>query len=97
MPLPLGGVATVRLAVPFTRLTDPLKASVPLSATVTGLVVPASDPGALREAMGTLWRDDALTTRLAADARTRFETLFRADKMVDAYVDLYRRLVARAR
>ncbi|QIE24829.1 glycosyltransferase family 4 protein [Caballeronia sp. SBC2] len=62
----------------------------------TGLVVPASDPGALLGAMGRLWEDDALAAKLGQNGRTRFETLFTADKMVDAYVDLYRRLVPHA-
>ncbi|MFK4444452.1 glycosyltransferase involved in cell wall biosynthesis [Caballeronia udeis] len=59
----------------------------------TGLVVPPSDPGALREAMGKLWRDDVLATNLGQKARERFEAKFTAGKMVNAYVDLYSRLV----
>ncbi|CAH2806431.1 MAG: Glycosyltransferase [uncultured Caballeronia sp.] len=59
----------------------------------TGLVVRASDPGALRDAMGKLWGDDVLATKLGQKARERFEAKFTAGKMVDAYVDLYRRLV----
>jgi len=59
----------------------------------TGLVVRPSDPAALREAMGRLWGDDALATKLGAKARERFQAKFTAEKMVDAYVDLYRRLV----
>jgi glycosyltransferase involved in cell wall biosynthesis len=59
----------------------------------TGLVVPASDPGALREAMGKLWENDAFAARLGQNGRQRFEAMFTAGKMVDAYVDLYRRLV----
>jgi rhamnosyl/mannosyltransferase len=59
----------------------------------TGLVVPASDPGALREAMGRLWGDEVLTAKLGKRARERFEAKFTAGKMVDAYVDLYRRLI----
>jgi len=55
--------------------------------------VPPSDPQALRGAMGKLWADDALATRLGANARERFQAKFTAEKMVDAYVDLYRRLV----
>ncbi|QIN62844.1 D-inositol-3-phosphate glycosyltransferase [Caballeronia sp. SBC1] len=59
----------------------------------TGLVVPASDPGALLGAMGRLWEDDALAAKLGQNGRQRFEAMFTAGKMVDAYVDLYRRLV----
>lgn len=58
----------------------------------TGLIVRHSDAAALREAMQTLWTDDALTARLGVNARKRFETLFTARRMVDSYVDLYKRL-----
>ena len=59
----------------------------------TGLVVPPNDPGAFREAMGKLWNDELLAAKLGQKARERFEAKFTASKMVDAYVDLYRRLV----
>jgi glycosyltransferase involved in cell wall biosynthesis len=59
----------------------------------TGLVVPASDPGALRKAMGTLWNDGRLASELGANARLRFETKFTAERMVSAYVNLYERLI----
>lgn len=59
----------------------------------TGLVVPPSDPSALRVAMQRLWDDDALTTKLGHNARARFEVRFTAQAMVDSYVDLYKRLI----
>ncbi|WP_345789465.1 glycosyltransferase family 4 protein [Paraburkholderia terrae] len=58
----------------------------------TGLVVPSNDPQALRGAMQTVWGDEALCQRLGAAGRARFERMFTAEHMVDAYVDLYRRL-----
>jgi len=58
----------------------------------TGIVVAASDPGALRNAMGKLWADEALAARFGVAARARFLAMFTADKMADAYVRLYRRL-----
>ena len=58
----------------------------------TGIVVAASDPGALRDAMGKLWADEALAARFGVAARARFLAMFTADKMADAYVGLYRRL-----
>ncbi len=60
---------------------------------VTGYVVPGSDPVALRGAMGRLWSDEAQAARFGIAARARFESMFTADKMADAYVRLYRRLV----
>lgn len=60
----------------------------------TGLVVPPDDPAALRQAIERIWNDEELAARLGAGARARFAQLFTADKMADAYVDLYHRLVA---
>ncbi|CAG4885527.1 glycosyltransferase [Paraburkholderia saeva] len=60
----------------------------------TGLVVPPDDPTALRQAIDCIWNDEALAAKLGAGARARFVQLFTADKMADAYVDLYHRLVA---
>lgn len=59
---------------------------------VTGYVVPGSDVFALRAAMGKLWCDEAQAARFGAAARARFESMFTADKMADAYVRLYRSL-----
>ena len=59
----------------------------------TGLVVPPSDPPALRVAMQQLWDDDALAARLGRNARARFDAKFTAEAMVDSYVDLYKRLI----
>lgn len=62
----------------------------------TGLVIPPADPAALAEAMQRLWQDDALASRLGAGARRRYEQLFTAEAMGEAYATLYRRL-AKAR
>ncbi|KLU27753.1 glycosyl transferase family 1 [Caballeronia mineralivorans PML1(12)] len=62
---------------------------------VTGYVVPGSDSAALRVAMGKLWANQEAAARFGVAARARFEAMFTADKMADAYVGLYRRLVAR--
>ncbi|GHD12786.1 glycosyltransferase [Tianweitania populi] len=59
----------------------------------TGLVVPPADPQALGDAMLTLWNNEALRARLGAAARRRAMTHFQADQMVDAYCDLYRKLL----
>lgn len=60
----------------------------------TGIVVPPTDSEALRDAMQTLKRDDALADRLGANARRRYEQRFTAERMGAAYAALYRRLAA---
>jgi rhamnosyl/mannosyltransferase len=61
----------------------------------TGLVVPPSDAPALRNAIERIWNDDQLASELGAGARERFTSLFTADKMAEAYVDLYRRIASK--
>ncbi|MBB5445181.1 MULTISPECIES: glycosyltransferase family 4 protein [unclassified Paraburkholderia] len=60
----------------------------------TGLVVPPSDPAALRDAMQRLWDDDAMVTEFGIAAAKRFTANFTAEKMVRSYVDLYEKLVS---
>lgn len=64
---------------------------------VTGWNVPPQDPTALREAMRKLQDapDEALA--MGAAARRRFEELFTARRMAQAYQDLYRELATAAR
>lgn len=59
----------------------------------TGLVVPPSDADAFRNAMQTLWDNTALAKAMGARAAVRYETLFTADRMAEAYLSLYRELV----
>lgn len=58
----------------------------------TGLVVPAGDAQALRMAMEQLSSDDALCATMGGAARRRFEALFTADRMGEAYFQLYREI-----
>ena len=60
----------------------------------TGIVVPPDDPAALAAAMNRIASDAGLRERFSAAARQRFERLFTADAMVDAYMEVYRRLLA---
>ncbi|HJV83654.1 glycosyltransferase family 4 protein [Noviherbaspirillum sp.] len=60
---------------------------------LTGIVVPPSDPVALREAMQRLEHDPALAEQMGQRARERFVSLFTAQKMAKAYVDLYERVL----
>jgi rhamnosyl/mannosyltransferase len=59
----------------------------------TGLVVPPSDPNALREAMLKLQHSPETAKQMGAAAQRRFESHFTAGQMVDAYVDLYGRVI----
>lgn len=62
----------------------------------TGLVVPPSDPVALREAMLALWQDPVLAARYGQHAQQRYQKLFTADRMVRQYVDIYRGLLMKS-
>jgi rhamnosyl/mannosyltransferase len=59
----------------------------------TGLVVPPSDPAALRQAMTYLWDHPEEAAEMGRKAEQRYWDFFTADKMVDAYVELYKSLV----
>lgn len=62
----------------------------------TGLVVPPSDAGALRQAMDALWNNPDKAERMGQNAEARYWKLFTAEKMVSAYVDLYKGLMRAA-
>jgi rhamnosyl/mannosyltransferase len=61
----------------------------------TGLVVPPSDPRALRVAMRTLWDDPGLARAMGARAQARYRELFASEQMAARYLDLYRQLAGR--
>ncbi|QJE00466.1 glycosyltransferase [Massilia forsythiae] len=61
----------------------------------SGLVVPPSDPEALRAAMRTLWDDPDMARRMGQRAEARYWQLFTSAQMADEYAALYRELVAR--
>ena len=58
----------------------------------TGLVVPPSDPVALRQAMIYLWDNPIMAAKMGVNAQARYLKYFTANKMVDSYVDLYREI-----
>jgi glycosyltransferase involved in cell wall biosynthesis len=60
----------------------------------TGLVVPPSDPHALRAAMQTLWDSPALAREMGRNGETRYWEYFTAQKMAQSYAELYRTVVA---
>jgi rhamnosyl/mannosyltransferase len=61
----------------------------------TGLVVPPSDPRALRAALATLWDNPALAAQMGRRAEARYWELFSSERMAGSYLALYRELVAR--
>lgn len=59
----------------------------------TGIVVPPTDAAALRAAMTRLWNEPESARRMGARAAERYQLLFTADKMVEGYCSIYRRLI----
>ncbi|MDH0896237.1 MULTISPECIES: glycosyltransferase family 4 protein [unclassified Pseudomonas] len=59
----------------------------------TGLVVPPSDPKALREAMRTIWEDPESAAVMGQRAAERYQALFTADRMGGQMAELYRSLL----
>lgn len=60
----------------------------------TGLVVPPSDPTALRAAMQFLWEHPSVAAAMGEKAQERYQHYFTADDMVASYAKLYRQLLA---
>jgi rhamnosyl/mannosyltransferase len=60
---------------------------------VTGLVVPPSDPAALRKAMKFLWEHPEQATAMGRHAEERYWQHFTADQMTRSYVDVYKELI----
>lgn len=60
---------------------------------LTGLVVPPSNPQALRQAMDCIWHNPAQAKSYGQAAFKRFEALFTADKMIESYSRLYKSLL----
>jgi len=61
----------------------------------TGLVVPPSDPEALRAAMRTLWDDPHMARAMGERAEARYWKLFTSARMAGRYARLYEELIAR--
>ena len=62
----------------------------------SGLVVPPSDPAALRAALRTLWNDPQMAQAMGRRAEARYWRLFTSAQMAEGYAALYRELAARA-
>jgi len=60
----------------------------------TGLVVPPSDPQALREAMRRLWESPVEAGQMGVRAEARYQRLFTAERMGQQSAALYRELLA---
>ncbi len=61
----------------------------------SGLVVPPSDPEALRAAMRTLWDNPDMAREMGRRAEARYWKLFTSSQMAEDYVALYHELAAR--
>jgi rhamnosyl/mannosyltransferase len=61
----------------------------------SGLVVPPSDPVALRAAMRSLWDNPYMAREMGRRAEERYWKLFTSAQMAEAYASLYRELAAR--
>lgn len=59
----------------------------------TGLVVPPSQPEALREAMRTLWENPTRAQEMGIKAEARYKQLFTAEEMGRKWVELYEGLL----
>ena len=61
----------------------------------TGIVVPPSDPQALRAAMQRLWENPEMARQMGRRAEMRYHELFTAEKMATNYLSLYESLAPR--
>lgn len=61
----------------------------------TGMVVPPSNPAALRQAMKYLWEHPEEAAAMGKRAEERYWKYFTAERMVKAYVELYNELIHR--
>lgn len=61
----------------------------------SGLVVPPSDPAALRAALQALWDDPQMACAMGRRAEERYWRLFTSVQMADGYAALYREVAAR--
>lgn len=60
----------------------------------TGLVVPPSDPSALRQAMCYLLEHPNIAAAMGERAEARYRSHFTAERMVGVYMDLYKKLLS---
>jgi rhamnosyl/mannosyltransferase len=58
----------------------------------TGIVVPPSDPQALRAAMQRLWENPEMARQMGRRAEMRYQELFTSEKMASNYLSLYESL-----
>ncbi|AVF37019.1 glycosyltransferase family 4 protein [Rahnella sikkimica] len=60
----------------------------------TGLVVKPTDPVSLRAALVSLWTEPARALQMGENAKSRFDQMFTADRMVESYMSLYLKVIA---
>lgn len=59
----------------------------------TGLVIPPSNPKALNDAMGHLYKNENLAHKLGKNAKKRFYSIFKSDTMALSYYQLYQKVL----
>ncbi|BDS19124.1 TPA: glycosyltransferase family 4 protein [Klebsiella quasipneumoniae] len=60
----------------------------------TGLVVKPTDPVSLRAALVELWENPCATSQMGQNAKARFDHMFTAERMVESYMSLYKKVIA---
>tara|TARA_R110001583_G_scaffold149372_1_gene301459 strand:+ start:20090 stop:21208 length:1119 start_codon:yes stop_codon:yes gene_type:complete len=60
---------------------------------VTGITIPPEDSQALASAMDTMWNNEADALSMGENALKRFNEMFRSEKMLQSYSNVYKRLV----
>jgi glycosyltransferase involved in cell wall biosynthesis len=63
----------------------------------TGIVVPPSEPVALRQALDFLWDNPDKAKSMGERAEARYWELFTADRMAKSYVSLYQKLLSQVK
>jgi rhamnosyl/mannosyltransferase len=61
----------------------------------TGIVIPPADVGALKNAMDFLWNHPEEAEAMGNRAKDRFKKIFSGEKMIDSYLELYRKLMTK--
>lgn len=63
----------------------------------TGIVVPANDPSAFRQAMDRFWNNPDEVAAMGRRAEARYRELFTGKQMAEAYLKLYEKLLSEAK
>lgn len=90
--LPMAALEAMSLARPIVAMAVPGIEEAVVDGE-TGVLVPSGDVDAFAVALRELRRDPAVARRLGEGGRRRFDRLYWADRMVDDYANLFRRVL----